>query len=459
MFWLGDPRAVASRTFVAHVLIAFATAAALSGCERQDSAPVADDSDVDVLHVSDDVAEVLRGLDLPTNSATDSTNRFFANADAAHFGQYLFFEESFSASGTTSCATCHQPSRMFTDGLPVAQAEGTGTRNTPSILNTAHFPWLNWDGSADTLWMQAMRPFEAEHELDSTRTTIAKLMGTREDLRLGYESVFGALPDSGVFNRLPDRAMPGMAAWDEMSEAQRELVDGVFVNICKAIASYERILVSRDAPFDRFARAVSTGGLADWATAGNPGFGETELEGFRLFATEMDCIACHAGPYFSDFAFHSVRVPPRGGGAPVDAARFEGLNALITSPMNAAGPHSDDRQSSRARRIDFLQNPSSNWGRFRTPSLRNVDLTPPYMHAGQFDTLDAVLHHYSTFDGALPPDHHDAQERLLRPLDLSDEEKAAIIAFLRSLSAPPPAPELLEKPASAISGGKAKTGL
>ena len=300
---------------------------------------------------------------------------------------------------------------------------------------------------------------EAEHELISSRTTVARLIGTDPELRRGYEAVFGALPAIAVFEALPDSAMPGDHAWDRMSEVEKNLVDSVFVDACKAIAAYERQLVSIDAPFDRFARAATTGGLTEWARAGNPGFGELELEGFRLFATEMDCIACHAGPFFSDFAFHSVRVAPSGGGAPRDPGRFAGAQQVLGSPMNAAGGFSDDTDSSRAKRLAFLQNPSSNWGRFRTPSLRNVTETAPYMHAGQMQTREAVLRHYSTFEAALPPDHHDAQERLLRPLDLTDEEKRAILAFLRSLTDAQIDARLLEKPASPIRGTEAKTGL
>lgn len=446
---------------LAQAVLAIACALSLvmqAGCDQQTSrsapAPAGE-----VLEISPELADMIQGLVISPALALDPTNRFFDDPDAAHFGQYLFFEQSFSSSGTTSCATCHQPSNRFTDGLPVAEAEGTGTRNTPSILNTAHYPWLNWDGSADTLWMQAMRPFEARHELNSTRTTIARRIGTHPDLRKGYEAVFGELPSSDLFAALPERAMPGMETWDELSPDLRELVDSVFVNVCKAIASYERQLVSTDSPFDRFARAATTGGLTEWAESGNPGFGPTELEGLRLFATDGDCIACHAGPHFSDFAFHSVRVAPTAGGSPTDPGRFEGLRSLLVSEMNAAGQHSDDTDSRRAQRLGYLQNPSSNWGRFRTPSLRNVEETAPYMHAGQFASLEEVLHHYSTFEGALPPDHHDAQEQLLRPLDLTDDEKAAILAFLKSLSDPTVSPELLEKPGSPVRDDEAKTGL
>jgi len=102
---------------------------------------------------------------------------------------------------------------------------------------------------------------------------------------------------------------------------------------------------------------------------------------------------------------------------------------------------------------------SESWGKFRTPSLRNVALTAPYMHAGQFPDLDRVLDHYSTFEGALPPDHHDAGNLLLRPLDLNDQQKSDLLAFLISLTDTALPPDLLKQPTSPLPvGEQAKTG-
>lgn len=449
-----------------------ATICGAASCERQpmhENGAAGPSPSAEVLRVSDETAAILLTLSPPRGRA-DPTNRFAGDPAAAHFGQFLFFDTSFSGGNAVSCATCHQPDRAFTDGLPVAEAAGLGSRNTPSVLNAAYFPWLNWDGSADTLWMQAARPFEDAHELDSTRTTVARVIGMDPERRAAYEQIFGPLPPSERFSLLPERATPqadpgspDRVAWESMSEADQSLVTEIFVNLCKAIAAYQTRLVSRSSPFDQFVNAVATGDLQRWAADGNPGFGETELAGFELFQGRADCIACHAGPFLSDFAFHSVRVAPRSGPPATDPGRFDGLGTLLQSPLNAAGPYSDDPTGQRGTRLGFMTNPGTNWGRFRTPSLRNVAETAPYMHAGQFETLDRVLHHYSTFEGALAPDHHDAQEQLLRPLNLTDAEKAAIIAFLRSLSDVPDDPTLLTPPTSPIysdapPGNPAKTG-
>ncbi|MFU8829563.1 MAG: cytochrome-c peroxidase, partial [Phycisphaerales bacterium] len=278
-------------------------------------------------------------------------------------------------------------------------------------------------------------------------------------------------PPQGVWvdfvRKIPDVARaevvepqhPDAIAWAAMSSEQQQTVTRIFINCCKAIAAYQRLLVSADSPFDRFAAAVRTDSLADWAAKGNPGFGEPELAGLDLFTGGADCLACHAGPLFSDFAFHSIRVAPVSGGSPTDAARFEGVNALFQSEFNSAGPHSDDPAAPIARRLEFLANPSTNWGRFKTPSLRNVTLTAPYMHAGQFDTLGRVLDHYSTFENALPPDHHTVQEGLLRPLQLTEAQRQNLVAFLHALTDISIDPRLLEQPNSPLPpSGKAKTG-
>ncbi|MFI4855992.1 MAG: cytochrome-c peroxidase [Phycisphaerales bacterium JB065] len=448
------------------VILASASVALISCKEQPAPRPATDAPAPTPLTVSAETASLILSLSPPPLPPADPTNRLSSDPRAAHFGRFLFFDSALSGSANMNCATCHKPELAFTDGLPVAEGAAVGTRNTPSILNAAHFPWLNWDGSADTLWMQAARPLEAAHELNSTRTTLAKAIALDPDRRAAYEAIFGELPPASRFKSMPDRATPSAEAdsperraWQTMSEPDQDLATQVFVNICKAIAAYEHRLTSRNSPFDRFASAVATGDLQEWANQGNPGFGQTELAGFELFAGEADCIACHAGPFFSDFAFHSVRVAPTAGPPQIDPGRFDGLGTVMTNPLNSAGPHSDDPQSSRAQRLTYLTNPGTNWGRFRTPSLRNVAVTAPYMHAGQFESLDRVLDHYSTFKDALPPDHHDAQERLLRPLNLSPDQRTAIIAFLHALTDIPSDPNLGTPPDSPIPPpDQAKTG-
>ena len=156
----------------------------------------------------------------------------------------------------------------------------------------------------------------------------------------------------------------------------------------------------------------------------------------KLFTGKANCLLCHFGPNFSDGEFHSTGVPPRGGGELYDPARYEGIPQVKSSVFSATGPYADgagpDVAAAREK-VRALVSSSETWGQFKTPSLRNVALTPPYMHQGQFATLEDVVTHYSTLERAVLPTHH--VEQLLVPLNLTDEEIADLVAFLHSLTA------------------------
>ena len=145
----------------------------------------------------------------------DPTNRFADDARAVALGERLFFDASFSASGTVSCATCHDPDRAFTDGQRVARGEGMGTRNTPTILGAARRRWFTWDGRADTIWSQAAEPIEqaSEHGFDRTRFAVA----IRDDpaVRRLWEAACGSFP--AVLDAVPKAlaARPALAGEDE----------------------------------------------------------------------------------------------------------------------------------------------------------------------------------------------------------------------------------------------------
>lgn len=436
------------------VAVAFA-----ASCEQHAAAPHAEQAEpaqTKVLSLSADTASILRTLSPLPRIPEDPTNRHADDPAAAHFGQFLFFDTALSGSGNLSCSTCHQPQRAFTDGLTVAIASETGIRNTPSIINVAHYPWLNWDGSADSTWSQALGPFEADHELASTRTSLAKLIGTDPHRRAAYEAIFGPMPEPNFFQQLPERARPvpsepdhpDAIAWRGLTDRDRQQIDLIFVNLGKAIGAYQRNLIAANSPFDRFAATVHERTPGEWIATASPDFDASHVRGLELFTGDAGCIACHAGPLFTDFTFHSVRVAPIDGGPSVDPGRYEGLRSLLSNPFNSAGNYSDGRDSAHAERLGFMRVDSESWGLFRTPSLRNVALTAPYMHAGQFEDLNRVIRHYSTFEGALPPDHHAVQSQILRQLNLNDEEIADLIAFLESLTDINIRFELLEQPKS-----------
>ena len=132
------------------------------------------------------------------------------------------------------------------------------------------------------------------------------------------------------------------------------------------------------------------------------------------------------------------------GGMPTDSGRFAGADVVGDVVFNAAGPHSDQADGTRARLVRSLVNSPDNWGRFRTPSLREVSRTAPYMHEGRFKSLEEVVRFYSTLEGAVQLDHH--QETMLTPLDLSEAQQAALVAFLETLDGFPNEPELAQAP-------------
>jgi len=234
---------------------------------------------------------------------------------------------------------------------------------------------------------------------------------------------------------------PHHVAYTSMTPADRHAVDRVMSNLVKAIAAYERRLVRGPASFDAFAAGVRAND-AERMAAISP----AAQRGLRLFIGRAGCRTCHVGATFSDGAFHNTGVPPADGGAPRDAGRYTGLPIVRADPFNAAGAFSDDPDGAAAARVQRLVAGPETWGQFKTPTLRNVAETAPYMHAGQLATLEAVVRYYSTLDGAILPTHH--QETILAPLDLSEMEIADLVAFLETLSGAPLDPSLLERPPS-----------
>jgi cytochrome c peroxidase len=367
----------------------------------------------------------------------DTTNRVADDPRAAKLGQRLFFDKRLSATGEIACATCHDPARGFADGKQVFEGLGRGERHSPTLLNVAYQRWFFWDGRTDSLWAQAVQPLESSIEMGGDRVATAHLIASDATLRSEYEAVFGPLPDLSAFPKhakplASDPTHPHHLAWLALTIEQQRIASRIVTNAGKALEAYERKLVRADAPFDRF--------VAGDASALSP----AAQRGWKLFSGRANCRSCHGGPAFTDGEFHNIGVPPLGGGKPTDAARYVGVERVKTDPFNAASEFSDDRTGAAALQLETLvQNPQS-YGEFRTPSLRNVALTPPYMHQGQFATLRDVLHYYSTLEGATQVGHH--QEQTLRPLELSEQEMTDLIAFLESLSGRELAPEWTAPP-------------
>jgi cytochrome c peroxidase len=359
---------------------------------------------------------------------------------AAALGHRLFFDARLSANNQISCATCHRPDLVFTDGRPQALGTQPHRRNTMPLIGPAYSTWLLWDGRKDSLWAQAIDPIESPDEQGSTRLHALHLIGRDESYRAAYEEIFGPLPDLSDFNRFPDSGgpvdySPYRANWERMDPADQAAVTQVLVNVGKAIAAYERLILPGPSRFDAYVQAILEGDLETMKTA----LTADEIAGLRLFIGPADCVRCHHGPLFTDNRFHNTGVP-QAEGPPPDEGRAAGLSRVLADEFNCLSQYSDAAEPDCLAR----RQAETETGRvyaFKSPTLRNIAQTGPYMHAGQLATLRVVLDHYNQ----APPAPLGQSE--LAPLGLTGTELAHLEAFLRSLSAPPASPpELLAPP-------------
>jgi cytochrome c peroxidase len=382
---------------------------------------------------SDSEKAVLRSLSiasLPPLPA-DPSNGVADDRRAARLGQRLFFDTRLSADNQVSCASCHLPDLAFTDGRKLGRGVGTAGRNTMTILGSAYSPWLFWDGRKDSLWSQALGPTESAVEHGGTRTQFARLIASDPALKARYESLFGSLPDLGDSARFPAAAGPvedakARTAWKAMAPADRATVSAVFANIGKAIAAYERRLIPGPARFDRYVAAVLDGD----DNAAREIFTDTEEEGLRVFIGRGQCTRCHNGPLLSNFTFHNTGVPPRPGTQP-DKGRSVGVAQALEDPFNCLGEFSD-AGARDCGELRFAKTSGADLvGAMKTPSLRNISKTAPYMHAGQYATLEPALDHYNRAPKAAVGTSE------LSPLGLGADELAALEWFLLTLDSPP----------------------
>ena len=350
--------------------------------------------------------DILRSLslesleDLPPNPS----NAVADNPIAAEFGSLLFSEPRLSANGGISCATCHQPLRRFTDGLPKGQAIGTTDRNTPSLVGVAYSPWQFWDGRRDSLWAQALAPLEDEREHAFDRSEVLAVVAGDEKYRKFYEDLFGQLLD--------------------LKAADANAMNAAFANVGKAIAAFERTLKPGESRFDRYVAALANGDV----DRSQELFDDDEIRGLRLFIGDANCTQCHNGPLFTNHEFHNTGVISFPGDVP-DKGRVTGVREVMRDEFNCKGDYSDDVERSCGE-LEFARTDATLIGAFKTPSLRNLENTAPFMHKGQFQTIAEVLQHYNIAADAMIG-HNEA-----KPLGLSRRELDQLEAFLATLAAP-----------------------
>ncbi len=266
-------------------------------------------------------------------------------------GRTLFFDNRLSGNQTQSCATCHNPDLGFGDGQALGQGSHGNRlgRNTPHLYNRAWSRIFFWDGRAATLEEQALGPIQSKGEMDMDLPQLLKRLEAVETYQRQFAAAFGS---------------PGI-------DKDR---------VARAIAAFERTLVSADAPFDRYVRGDAQALSAE------------ARRGMALFTGKANCIACHSGPNFTDDSFHHLGVKGQDRG-----------RAAIQP--GALAEHA-----------------------FKTPGLRNCVATAPYMHDGSLATLEEVVRFYNRGGDARTPDP------LIKPLQLGEPEIGDLLAFLGALS-------------------------
>jgi cytochrome c peroxidase len=356
---------------------------------------------------------------------------------AIDLGQRLFNDARFSGNGAVSCASCHDPQKQFQDGLPVGHGVGTGSRRAMPIVGTGYSSWLFWDGRKDSVWAQALGPLEDGVEHCGNRTHYAHLVA--ENYRKEYEALFKAMPrlDGLPRDAGPNGSTAEKAAWAAMDVRQREAVSRVFANIGKAIAAYEKSLQHESSQLDRYVDAVVTGDPAA------PGMlRANEIRSLRLFIGKAQCVSCHNGPLFTDQQFHNTGVPPRDAATP-DRGRAAATAKVRGDEFNCLGPFSDAPPKHCQELRFMVSDDPALEGAFKTPGLRGVAQRPPYMHAGQFATLEQAVRHYVLAPHAavghseLTHRHANGTDRThaeRTPIELTDAEAADLVSFLGTLS-------------------------
>ncbi len=347
--------------------------------------------------------EILSHGPWPPENLPDPSNRFSGNQNAIEYGRHLFHSPRLSRDGILSCSGCHQPDRAFMDGVALNRGHMMLDRNTPSLVNLRWHKWFGWDGANDNLWAQSIRPIEMKAEMDLSAEELKDEISSEPLLACGFRKSFGV-------------------SVEYISH------EDALVLVGKALAAYQETLVSPPTAFDRFVTALDNGDSDAMKQ-----YPEDALRGLKIFIGKGNCSLCHFGPLFTTGEFANIGMPYFIRKGVVDKGRFGGIAAVKQSPYNLLSEHSDDAGLTSGLRTRHVSQQYRNWGEFKIPSLRNVSLTAPYMHNGSLKTLDAVIDHYSELNEERL---HADGERILRPLNLSMEEKADLKAFLETLSAP-----------------------
>lgn len=344
---------------------------------------------------------------LPASIPPARGNAFADSEAAAALGMKIFFDNRFSQSGSgVACANCHDPEHAFAERKPTSHTIRQVARNAPDLINAAWYTRSHfWDGKVDNLWSAPLFTFEQDDEMGSSRLSVVHTLASIYKIR--YEKVFGPMPDVNDMKRFPASGKPGKPEFDAMSERDKNLVNQVYANVGKALEAYIRRLAAGRSPFDDFMNGSAKSISVD------------ARHGMEAFSRD-GCDGCHFGPTFTDEEFHSLGLPEKPG-KPKDLARAGGISFASNWQFTSTGKFADPTKGDVTAKGEIVTGEPDG---FRTPSLRNVNLTSPYGHDGAFDTLDQVIN---------------AHARILPTHAVLDaQEKHDIVEFLHSLSGRPP---------------------
>ena len=330
---------------------------------------------------------------VPTSATTAITASDPANLAQIALGKALFWDPILSGGKDVACATCHHPNNAYTDGLDLSLGEnavGYGSarrfilpndvsftkRNSPTVLNTA-YNGMDANGGFNP----ATAPMFWDSRMASLEQQVTGPLTTFEEMR-GHAYTEGVALDSLVdrLNAITEYQSLFQAAFGNQQPITA-------TNVGKAIAAFERTLIATNSPYDRYQKGDKTAMTA------------AQIQGMQTFINE-GCAVCHSGSMFSDYKAHVLSVPDNAKLAASDA----GVNGTYA---------------------------------FRTPSLRNISLTAPYMHNGTFQTLNQVVNFYDRIGGGNSQNPHVARQQLdanVRRINLRNNEQAQIVAFLNALT-------------------------
>jgi len=354
----------------------------------------------------------------------DPSNLVADDPAAAEFGHRLFFDTRLSSNAQVACATCHKPELMFTDGLALAVGVGIGPMHTPSLVGLAYSPWFYWDGRKDSQWAQALAPLEAKHEHATDRVQLLHLISSDAIYRDMYENVFGPLslpamlPESGT----PDGDAQQQTSWNALDTETQAEISQFFANLGKAVAAYERKILPGSSRFDDYAAQIIAGSNEDTA------LNNSEKAGLKLFIGKGQCVTCHNGPMFTNHEFHNTGVLAVAGRMP-SMGRYDGVRISREDSFNCLGEFSD-ASAVQCTELRFARDANDLVGALKTPTLRNISETAPYMHGGQMINLAQVVNHYNDAPSSMLS-HNEA-----KPLGLRTVERIQLEDFLLTLSAP-----------------------